>query len=161
MQYIKLIKLLYFLDRAALLKWGRPVTTDVRYVSMMNGPVLGRIYDLITGPQDEGGKGIWRAHIAPPKSYLLSMVKDPGSSELSPAEEKMIAAIFKKFGALHWSELCDLSHQFAEWRKPKEGKISPIELEEILKAGDKTDREIAEIVDELESLAVVQRMIIE
>ena len=28
MKYLKLIKLLYFLDREALLRWGRPVTTD-------------------------------------------------------------------------------------------------------------------------------------
>lgn len=46
MSYLKLIKLLYLLDREALLRWGRPVTTD-RYVSMDNGPVVSRIYDLI------------------------------------------------------------------------------------------------------------------
>ena len=46
MSYLKLIKMLYFLDREALLRWGRPVTTD-RYVSMANGPVVSRIYDLI------------------------------------------------------------------------------------------------------------------
>jgi hypothetical protein len=28
MSYLKLIKLLYLLDREALLRWGRPVTTD-------------------------------------------------------------------------------------------------------------------------------------
>ena len=33
MPYLKLIKLLYFVDREALLRWGRPVTTD-RLVSM-------------------------------------------------------------------------------------------------------------------------------
>ena len=39
MSYLKLIKLIYFLDREALLRWGRPVTGD-RYVSMDNGPVV-------------------------------------------------------------------------------------------------------------------------
>ena len=33
MSYMKLLKLLYLVDREALLRWGRPVSTD-RYVSM-------------------------------------------------------------------------------------------------------------------------------
>ncbi len=33
MSYMKLIKLLYLADRAALVRFGRPITTD-RYVSM-------------------------------------------------------------------------------------------------------------------------------
>src|ERR1039457_6692110 len=44
--YIKLIKLLYLADREALIRWGRPITTDC-YVSMDVGPVVSRIYDLI------------------------------------------------------------------------------------------------------------------
>jgi uncharacterized phage-associated protein len=47
MAYIKLIKLLYLADREALLRWGRPITTD-RHVSMPKGPVVSQIYDLIT-----------------------------------------------------------------------------------------------------------------
>jgi uncharacterized phage-associated protein len=45
MSYIKLIKLLYLLDRTSLLRWGRPVTTD-RYVSMDQGPVVSQVYNL-------------------------------------------------------------------------------------------------------------------
>ena len=33
MSYMKLLKLLHLVDREALLRWGRPVSTD-RYVSM-------------------------------------------------------------------------------------------------------------------------------
>ena len=59
MSYLKLIKLLYLLDREALLRWGRPVTTD-RYISMDNGPVVSRIYDLI---RRRAGAG-HRSHLA-------------------------------------------------------------------------------------------------
>ena len=34
MNYMKLIKLLYIADREALLRWGRPITTD----AYCNGP---------------------------------------------------------------------------------------------------------------------------
>lgn len=60
MSYLKLIKLLYLLDREALLRWGRPVTTD-RYVSMDNGPVVSRVYDLI---REEPAPG-YRSSLAP------------------------------------------------------------------------------------------------
>lgn len=39
MSHMKLIKLLYLLDREAYVRWGRPVTYDT-YVSMPHGPVL-------------------------------------------------------------------------------------------------------------------------
>ncbi len=58
MSYLKLIKLLYLLDREALLRWGRPVTTD-RYVSMDNGPVVSRIYDLIREEPAPGTDPVW------------------------------------------------------------------------------------------------------
>ncbi len=47
MSYMKLIKLLYFADREALLRWGSPITADTFY-SMDRGPVLSRVHDLVT-----------------------------------------------------------------------------------------------------------------
>src|SRR4051794_10494791 len=51
MHYMKLIKLLYLADREALLRWGRPITTDT-FVSMDYGPVVSTIYDLIRRKQN-------------------------------------------------------------------------------------------------------------
>jgi hypothetical protein len=160
MEYIKLIKLLYLLDRATLLKWGRPVTTD-RYVSMANGPVVRRIYDLIIEPPDPAAELIWRRYISPPKNYAVRLLKEPGISELSLAEDRMAAAIFRKFGAKHWTDLIKFSHTLPEWHNPEKRRIAEITITDILKAGKKTDSEIEEIESELESLAVVERMIAE
>ncbi|HEV8430339.1 MAG TPA: Panacea domain-containing protein, partial [Pyrinomonadaceae bacterium] len=53
MHYMKLIKLMYLVDRAALLRWGSPITFD-NYVSMPHGPVLSSTLDLINeGPTFE------------------------------------------------------------------------------------------------------------
>ena len=43
---LQLVKLLYFVDREALLRRGAPVTGD-RMVSMDHGPVLSTTLDLI------------------------------------------------------------------------------------------------------------------
>ena len=53
MSYRKLIKLLYLADREALLRWGRPVTTD-RYVSIDHRPVVSNVYELIRAEPQHG-----------------------------------------------------------------------------------------------------------
>src|SRR6266699_5311591 len=87
MSYLKLIKLLYLLDREALLRWGAPVTTD-RYVSMDDGPVVSNIYSLIT---DDKQKPIWAKYISPPVGdYEVKLQTDNTPTDrLSRAEENL------------------------------------------------------------------------
>src|SRR5208282_6704121 len=82
MSYMKLIKLLYLADREALLRWGRPISTD-RYVSMDKGPVLSRVLDLATDGDDPSRPAIWSEQIGEPVSYEVALKADPGSDELS------------------------------------------------------------------------------
>jgi uncharacterized phage-associated protein len=157
MSYLKLIKLLYLLDREAILRWGRPVTTD-RYVSMDKGPVVSRIYDLITdepGP-DEGL--IWRRFISEPKHYEVSLLGSPGRDELSAAEEELIEEIFGRYGTMNRWDLVKLSHDLPEWTDP-DGSALPIEYRDILKAVGKTPSEAAVIEAELEHLAAFDALL--
>jgi uncharacterized phage-associated protein len=157
MSYIKLIKLMYLLDREALLRWGRPVTTD-RYVSMDNGPVVSRIYDLIREEPTPGTDPLWRHFISAPTNYEVSLTAELDNEELSPAEESLIEEIFSKYGKLSRWDLVNLSHELAEWQDPK-GSAIPIEYRDILRAGQKTESEIAAIESELEALAAVESML--
>ena len=50
MHYIKLIKILYHVDREALKRWGHPLTYDY-YVSMNQGPVLSNTLNLMVRVQ--------------------------------------------------------------------------------------------------------------
>lgn len=157
MSYLKLIKLLYLLDREALLRWGRPVTTD-RYVSMDNGPVVSRIYNLIREEPAPGTDTIWRHYISVPNNYEVSLIAALETDELSPAEESLIEEVYAKFGALSRWELVDLTHELAEWQDPR-GSAIPIEYRDILRAGNKTEGEIAAIEAELEALVAVEAML--
>lgn len=157
MSYLKLIKLLYLLDREALLRWGRPVTTD-RYVAMDNGPVVSRIYDLIREEPAPGTDPVWRHFISAPSNYEVSLTAEPEIDELSPAEESLIEEIFAKYGNLSRWNLVDLSHDLAEWQDPK-GSAIPIEYRDILRAGKKTQSEIAAVESELEALAAAEAML--
>jgi len=157
MSYLKLIKLLYFLDREALLRWGRPVTTD-RYVSMDNGPVVSRIYGLIREEPPPGTDPVWRHFISAPSNYEVSLTADPETDELSPVEESLIEEVFAMYGKLSRWNLVALSHELAEWQDPK-GSAIPIEVRDILRAGRKTETEIAAVESELEALAVAEAML--
>src|SRR5690242_6025860 len=86
MNYMKLIKLLYIADREALLRWGRPITTDV-YFSMKHGPVLSEVLDLISeGPDPFFGETFWSRHISK-EDYDVSLKADPTQDQLSEAED--------------------------------------------------------------------------
>ncbi len=157
MKYLKLIKLLYFLDREALLRWGRPVTTD-RYVSMDNGPVVSRIYELISEEPAPGTESVWRNHISAPANWDVQLMREPETEELSRAEEALIEEIFANYGKMNRWDLVNLSHQFREWRNP-EGSALPISYEDILRAGNKSDEEIAATEAELDSLAAAESLL--
>lgn len=157
MSYLKLIKLLYLLDREALLRWGRPVTTD-RYVSMDNGPVVSRIYELIKEEPAPDEDSFWRRHIVPAENWEVALQAEPEIQELSPAEIALIDEIFGIYGAKGRWELVRMSHGLPEWQDPN-GSAIPIQYRDILRAGNKTEAEIAAIEAELEAVAVAEAML--
>jgi len=157
MSYLKLIKMLYFLDREALLRWGRPVTTD-RYVSMDNGPVVSRIYDLIREELAPGTDSIWRCYISAPQEWDVSLLADLNTDELSRAEEGLIDEIYASYGKMTRWDLVRISHELPEWQDPN-GSAIPIQYRDILRAGHKTESEIAAVEAELESLAATEAML--
>lgn len=156
MSYMKLLKLLYLVDREALLRWGRPVSTD-RYVSMDRGPVLSKTLDIISeGAEDHVGR-TWAEYISPllGDHEVELLRKDPPRDELSRAEEKLIGEIFEKFGRLTRWQIVDHVHTLPEWIDPHGGAIS-IEYRDILRAGNKTEIEIESILQELRNIAHLQ-----
>lgn len=151
MSYMKLIKLLYLADREGLLKWGRPVTFD-HYVSMDNGPVLSETYERIMDGVPPGQSSFWADHISSPKDYEVALTKDTTIDELSDVEMQLLDEVFEKHGHKDRWEVVKFMHELPEWTNPN-GSAIPITYRDILKAGKKTEAEIAAIESELESLA--------
>ena len=150
MSYMKLLKLLYLTDREALVRWGRPVTTDV-YVSMDHGPVLSKTLDIINeGPDSIEGR-IWAQYISAASNYEVSLLEDTPTTELSRAEEKLIDEIFCKFGAYSRWQIRDYVHTLPEWTDPH-GSAVPIRYSDILVAAKKTEEEVESILEELRNL---------
>lgn len=151
MSYMKLVKLLYLADREALLRWGRPISTD-RHVSMDRGPVLSRVLELATEGGDPGEPSAWSASISAPGNYEVALKADAGDDELSEAEISLIGEVFAEHGAKSRWELVHFTHTLPEWIDPRGGAI-PISHRDILKAGGRSELEIAAVEEELEELS--------
>lgn len=156
MSYLKLIKLMYLIDREALLSWGRPLTFD-RYVSMGEGPVLSRTYDLIKHAIPPGVQLYWHQFVDPAPDYSVTLSKEPESDEISDATASLIADVFEQHGHKSRWDVVEFTHGLPEWQDP-EGSVIPIEYRDILRESDRTDLEIAEFEDEMEALALADRV---
>lgn len=158
MSYVKLIKLLYLADREALIRWGRPITTD-RYVSMDNGPVVSRIYDLIRDEPPPNSFPIWRKFISDPENYEVRLLGDPGSEELSRPEAELIDEVFAQHGLQNRWAVVDYTRSLPEWIHPDGGAL-PIEYRDVLKAAHKTEEEISAVEEALEYAALVEQVLV-
>jgi uncharacterized phage-associated protein len=158
MNYMKLIKLLYLADREALIRWGRPISTD-RYVSMKHGPVLSNVLNLINFGSLSEKAGSWSSLIST-SGYDISLeqaISEEDFEELSVAERKLLDEIWRKYGALDEWELVELLHDVGEWQDPH-GTSVPISYSEILRAGGRSKDFIAAVEGELSAVDKKNRM---
>jgi len=157
MNYMKLIKLLYLADRAALVRWGRPITF-ARAVSMKHGPVLSEVLDLINEGSPPGTDSLWNLAVSSPAHYEVGLAGECPAEDLSDAEEGVLMEVFREYGHLDPWALVDLLHAtLPEWI-PTSGAI-PIQYRDILLKEGWTEAETAEVESELENLALMDRIV--
>ncbi len=148
MAYIKLLKLLYLADRAAMSKWGESITGDC-FVSMPQGPVLSQTYDLIKGAGLSSGEG-WDYWIKDEDNYEVSLKKHDAIrdkfDELSDSELEILDSVFLEFGHMERFEIVKYTHDnCSEWEDPR-GSSFPINPDSIFRALGKNEDEIQELV---------------
>lgn len=156
MNYMKLLKLMYFIEREAIFRWNRPITCD-RIYSMENGMVLSHTYNLINEGVPPGTDSCWLEHIKK-SAYEVNLQKDITDNKLSTMEIGLVSEIYKKYGAFDQWDLRDKHHLLPEWNSEAETQKTSIkaEYQDILKALGKTDSEIVTILAELEHLEFTQ-----
>ena len=149
MSYLKLIKLLYLLDRTALARWERPVTGD-RYVSMKLGPVLSNVRDLIVWEQPGNESDLWHQLIQKVGAYDVELKQAVEPDSLSQRELDLIGEIFSQFGRMDRWKLAEYTHSLPEWKQPEnDNSSSPLAYEDVLQGVGKTPEEAAQICREI------------
>ncbi len=156
MHYLKLIKLMYLVDRTALVRWGGIVTTD-NHVSMDQGPVGSTILNLLTN-EDEP-KEIWSQYISSPfGDDEVRLLKEGSTDRLSRAEEKLICEIYQQFGHMNRWDIVAHTHKLPEYKYPH-GSSIPIHPREILRAEGESEQEIRATLKELRIVDAAEEVI--
>jgi hypothetical protein len=156
MHYLKLIKLMYLIDREALLRWGWSMTGDC-YVSMLHGLVLSNTLDLIT--EEIIRESYWKEFISGPVGhYEVKLLKEPETDELSAAETALIDELYKQFGYQNRWALRDYTHGLPEYKETAHSSIS-VEYEEVMKGAKISDEQIQDALSELHGQAVLERLV--
>jgi uncharacterized phage-associated protein len=157
MNHMKLIKLLYLVDREALLRWGRPVTFDW-YYSLQHGPILSFTLNRINEDPEPANPTYWHRFISERRVHEVELLRDAPVDELSPAEVALLNDVFERLGHLTQWDLRDLSHSLPEWRDPQGSRL-PIEVGDILRAGRIPADQAQEILDALEAESAAERIL--
>ena len=151
MKYLGLLKMLYMADRMALKILEQPITGDC-YFSTQYGPVLSGVYELIKGKSVDNALAIWSKFISSRngnKDSDITLLNDPGNSELCEEEEEILNRVYNKFSTINPFNVAEWTHNLPEWQKPESiNSAIPIHVEDILKSIGKSEEEIEEIRQE-------------
>ena len=150
----KLIKLLYLIDREALIMWGRLVTYD-SFISMRYGPVISKTLDIICTSVEPGHDSYWYKYISEPEKYKISLIAEPPIDELSEAEVELISRIDHLYKSCDEWEMVRRTHALPEWVHPGDS-VFDIKLSDILSQNGRTASEIKLIENELIALNEVE-----
>ncbi len=126
---LRLLKLLYIVDRELLMESGRPLTGDLA-VAMKHGPVLSRVYDMIKGVDAESGS--WQDHFEN-RGYKVQLKKRPDRGELTKREDEKLRDVVSRYKETTDEDLSDVAHEFKEWSDNyREQTSTPIPWRDIL-----------------------------
>ena len=151
MDYLKLNKLLYNIERESINRWIRPLIFDDLY-SMPHGQVVSKTLDR-TKSENQGVETFWRKHIVNSNNNMR-LIKNAGTDKLSRAEIALIKEMFQKYKDRTPVQMWDEHHDsslFPEWKDPGSSSIRTI-YDELLKVLGKTDEQIQDLKVELSRL---------
>ena len=158
-EYISLVKLIYFIDRAALDRRGFAVSTDT-YYCLPHGPIVSEILDLAKD-RCSREEGFWSQHIRRKDKYFVELIADRevGTDELSEFEIDLIGEIFSEHGGKKWRQLVKESHELPEYSAPTADQLgenrSRLYVDQILVAMNKSPEEIEQARLALEEQALL------
>ncbi len=154
MKYLKLIKLLYFVDREYIRQTGSSFTKDT-YYSMKDGPVLSNVYDLIKANTTRLQGSYWNRTISERTNYVIKIINEPNFDVLSQAAKEIADKVYGKL--TDWT-VRDTSHNLPEYFHIDKGR-KKIEYKDIAKALSFPDHLIDEYLDESRTNEFVHRVL--
>ena len=111
---LKAVKLMYFIDREYLLKYGRPILGDV-YIAMGFGPVPSQAYDRLKDIED-GTATDSPIYAEATARYPIFKARAKADMDLfSEAEIACMDEVLQKYSSLPGTRLARISHEHRAW----------------------------------------------
>ena len=154
MEYEKLVKLLYNIEREALRRWGRLITYD-RPFALPQGLILSTTLNKAKSSKHDK-RSYWGEHVQT-VGFEARLTSDCGVGELSEAEVALITECSERYRDKSAFYMRDEHHRpdiFTEWRDPK-GSSIPITLNEILEHLGFNEEESFQILQGIEEDAAL------
>lgn len=145
---LKLIKLLYLVERRSIELRCRPMFYD-QYYSLKDGPICSNALNGINGRSDEDAWGSYIRREGDRNVFLARELGDNDADELSDSDVEIIRSIWLDFGSMPTTTLRRWTHSHCgEYTEVQEGRV-PIEHFSISAAiegvdGEKLSENIAE-----------------
>lgn len=154
MAYLKLMKLLYLVDRESMNRFGFSMSGD-RMVSMPRGPVLSKTLNLMNGGERGSDVG-WNKWIHGAENYCLTLrIKNADRNdydELSRADLELLDGVYSEFGWMDQWQLVDYTHEnCAEWEDPHGGSFT-INPETVFRALGKSEEQVKALSDRMREI---------
>ena len=149
---MKLVKLVYLLDRLSLTRRGLPVVGGA-YFSLPNGPITSEFLDLINSGCLLGEEACrWEEFISDRQNHEVALTGEAPSEHLSPAEMDLIEEVYQEHGQKDQWQMRDWCHKnCAEWTSLEQGR-DRIPLERIALAVGKNSEQIRRLSENAEEL---------
>lgn len=155
---MKLVKLLYLLDRLSLDRRNIPVVGG-DYLSMRNGPVTSEMLDLINSGRLFGDADTrWEQCVSDRRDHDLNLEKMPAREHLSVAEMKLLDEIWAQHGGKDQWQLVEWCHTHCgEWTPLARG-CAPIAVERIAQALGKPPEVVQQLAREAAELNMLDEI---
>jgi uncharacterized phage-associated protein len=155
---MKLVKLIYLLDRSSIDLRGLPVVGG-EYLSMRNGPVISEVLDLINaGCLAEEPESRWAEYISDRVNHEVKLEHAPARESLSDVEIGLIDKIWAEHGHRDQWQLRDWCHlHCGEWVAKTRG-CAPIAVERIAQSLGKTPEVVNKLAREAAELNMLDEI---
>jgi uncharacterized phage-associated protein len=155
---MKLVKLVYLLDRLSLDRRGIPVVGG-DYLSMRNGPVTSELLDLINCGRLFGDADTrWEESVSDRRDHDLQLERIPAQEYLSDAEHKLLDEIWAEHGGKDQWQLVEWCHRHCgEWTPFSRG-CAPIAVERIGQALGKPPEIVRKLAREAAELNLLDEI---
>jgi len=149
MNIMKLVKLLYLLDRRSLDCRNTPVIGG-DYLSMRNGPVTSEILDLINAGRLMGETDRrWEQCITDRKNHDVTLEQMPPREHLADAEAGLLEEMWAEHGGKDQWQLVDWCHAHCKEWTPVTNGCAPIAVEQIGMALGKSPAQVNRLRQEV------------